>query len=134
MDNAIATGAAPAAITPHSRKNPFLAELIRHDRLTLPGSSKDTRHLVINLKGSGITYTPGDSLGAFGQNSPDVVDELLNLLDFEPDAKVRNPQGQETMLRRALLQDYTINRANRKIMTGLADRIPQGEQRNLLME
>jgi sulfite reductase (NADPH) flavoprotein alpha-component len=134
MDKVTATVAAPPASSPYSRKNPFLAELIRHDRLTQPGSSKDTRHFVLNLKGSGITYTPGDSLGAFGQNSPEVADELLDLLDFEPDAVVKNPQGQETTLRRALLQDYTINRSNRKIMTGLAQRIPQGEQRNRLME
>jgi len=33
-----------------------------------------------------------------------------------------------------LLQDYIVNRANRKIVGGLAQRIPQGEQRNRLME
>jgi sulfite reductase (NADPH) flavoprotein alpha-component len=33
-----------------------------------------------------------------------------------------------------LLENYTVNRANRKIMSGLAQRIPQGEQRNRLME
>jgi sulfite reductase (NADPH) flavoprotein alpha-component len=32
------------------------------------------------------------------------------------------------------LQDYIVNRANRKIVGGLAQRIPQGEQRNRLME
>ena len=37
-------------------------------------------------------------------------------------------------MRRALLEDYTLNRANRKIMSGLAEIIPQGEQRNRLME
>ena len=120
--------------TVYSRKNPFLAELIGHERLTGPGSSKDTRHFVLNLAGSGLTYTPGDSLGAFGRNPPELVDELLAWLEFDGQTPVKGPSGSLTTFRHSLLEDYTINRANRKIMTGLAQRIPQGEQRNLLME
>lgn len=88
----------------------------------------------MSLAGSGLTYTPGDSLGAFGRNSPTLVDELLALLKFEANAPVLNPAGQTTTLRQALLQEFIVNRANRKVMTGLAQRIPQGEQRNRLME
>src|SRR6516225_11360759 len=113
------TAAPPLAKSPHSRKNPFLAELIRHDRLTRPGSLKDTRHFVLNLDGSGLTYTPGDSLGAFGRNSPEVVDELISLLGFEPDASLKNGKSESSTLRRALSQDYTVNRASRKIMSAL---------------
>jgi sulfite reductase (NADPH) flavoprotein alpha-component len=124
----------PSPTSPYSRKNPFQAELIHHDRLTKPGSGKDTRHFVLNLAGSGLTYTPGDSLGAFGRNDPDLVDELIACLDFDPSTPVLDPRGQKTTLRKTLLRDYTTNRANRKIMGGLADYIPQGEQRNRLME
>jgi sulfite reductase (NADPH) flavoprotein alpha-component len=126
--------ATPAAPGPYSRKNPFLAELIGHDRLTGPGSKKDTRHFVLSLADSGLTYTPGDSLGAFARNSPELVDDLIALLGFNPAAPVNDPKGQPTTFRRALIHDYTANRANRKIMAGLAERIPQGEQRNRLME
>ena len=125
--------AAPSA-RPYSRQYPFLAELTRHDRLTGAGSLKDTRHFVLSLEGSGLSYTPGDSLGAFGRNPPELVDELITLLGFDADSIVQDPRGQGTTLREALLRDYTVNRANRKIMAGLAERIPQGEQRNRLME
>jgi sulfite reductase (NADPH) flavoprotein alpha-component len=118
----------------YSRKNPFQAELIGHERLTGTGSSKDTRHFVLNLAGSGLTYLPGDSLGAFGRNSPEVVDELLAWLEFDAATPVPSPNRQPTTFRQALLQDYTVNRANRKVMGGLAQTIPQGEQRNRLME
>ena len=118
----------------YSRKNPFLAELIGHERLTGQGSSKDTRHFVLSLADSGITYLPGDSLGAFGRNSPEVVDDLLAWLEFDATAPVTGPTGQPTTFRQALLQDYIINRSNRKVMGGLAQRVPQGEQRNRLME
>jgi sulfite reductase (NADPH) flavoprotein alpha-component len=118
----------------YSRKNPFLAELTRHDRLTKPGSEKDTRHFVLQLADSGLTYTPGDSLGAFAQNPPALVDEVIALLGFSPDMPVKNAHAQPSILRETLLKDYTLNRANRKVMAGLAERIPQGEQRNRLME
>jgi sulfite reductase (NADPH) flavoprotein alpha-component len=122
------------SVPAYSRKNPFLGELIGQERLTGPGSAKDTRHFVLSLAGSGLVYTPGDSLGAFGRNSPALVEELLAWLGFDPDTPVKSLGDQTTTFHRALLQDYTINRANRKIMTGLAQRIPQGEQRNRLME
>ena len=125
---------APPAASPYSRKNPFLAELTRHDRLTGSGSSKDTRHFVLSLTGSGLTYTPGDSLGVFGRHSPELVEEVISLLEFNGGAAVNDPKGQPTTLRQALLRDYTVNRANRKMMAALAERIPQGEQRNRLME
>jgi sulfite reductase (NADPH) flavoprotein alpha-component len=90
--------------------------------------------LVLNLTGSGLTYTPGDALGAFARNSPELVEEVLGRLGFNGGAAVNDPKGQPTTLRQALLRDYTINRANRKMMTALAERVPQGEQRNRLME
>src|SRR5512136_1812904 len=134
MEEATAALETPRAASPYSRKNPFLAELVRHDRLTKEGSSKDTRHFVLNLAGSGLTYTPGDSLGVFGRHSPELVEEVIGLLGFNGGAEVKDSKGNPTTLRQALLRDYTINRANRKMMTSLAERIPQGEQRNRLME
>jgi sulfite reductase (NADPH) flavoprotein alpha-component len=118
----------------YSRKNPFLAELTRHDQLTKPDSEKDTRHFVLQLANSGITYIPGDSLGAFAQNPPALVDEVIALLGFPSNTSVKGAQGQPAALHEVLLKDYTLNRANRKVMAGLAERIPQGEQRNRLME
>jgi sulfite reductase (NADPH) flavoprotein alpha-component len=124
----------PGNQSQYFRKNPFLAELTRHERLTQPGSEKDTRHFVLQLADSGLTYTPGDSLGAFAQNPPALVDEVLVLLGFPSSTPVQNSHGQSSTLRETLLKDYTLNRANRKVLAGLAERIPQGEQRNRLME
>ena len=114
----------PAAKTQkYDRKKPFLAEIIRNEALTKPGSNKDTRHFVISLKGSGIKYTPGDSLAVFARNPQALVDGVLALLGFDTPP-----------LREALTRQYILNRANRKILVGISERIPQGEQRNRLME
>jgi sulfite reductase (NADPH) flavoprotein alpha-component len=123
-----------AAQPSYSRANPYRAEITRHERLTRDGSRKDVRHFVINLDGSGLTYLPGDSLGTFGCNAPSLVDELLAIVGFDPDSTVPDPKEQPTTLRRALLSDYIVNRANRKFLSALAERTPQGEQRNRLME
>jgi sulfite reductase (NADPH) flavoprotein alpha-component len=128
-----ADGVREAAVG-YSRNHPFLATLTRHERLTQPGSQKDTRHFVLSLEGSGLTYEPGDSLGAFGSNPPGLVEELIGLLGFDPEAPVRDPKGRMVTLREALRREYIINRANRKIITGLAERMPQGEGRNRIME
>src|SRR5437762_11087586 len=96
----------PSAMNLYSRKNPFLAELIAHEHLTQPGSEKDTRHFVVSLAGSGLTYTPGDSLGVFGRNPPGLVDEVIGLLGFEAEDKVKGAKGQATTLRQALSQEY----------------------------
>lgn len=129
-----ATNTTAPAQAPFTRQNPFLAEITGHECLTKPGSEKETRHFVVSLKGSGITYEPGDSLGAFAQNPPELVDEVIALLGLSADAPANNPKGKPTTLKQTLLRDYILNRANRKFLSGLAERVPQGEQRNCLME
>src|SRR5580765_7028130 len=84
----------------YSRKNPYLAELIRHEPLTLPGSEKDTRHFVLSLGESRLTYTPGDSLAVFARNSPELVDELIELLGFDPGVAVKSSHGESKSLRK----------------------------------
>src|SRR6478752_1297765 len=99
----------------YSRKNPYFAELIRHERLMQAGSEKDTRHFVLSLGNSGLSYTPGDSLAVFARNSPELVDELIRLLGFDREAVVSSAHGERKPLRKALFEDYILNRANRKI-------------------
>jgi len=128
------TDAAPAAAQLYNRKNPFFAELVRHERLTKAGTEKDTRHFVLSLAGNGPRYTPGDSLAVFARNPSALVEETLSLLGLDPESPVKNPKGRTVSFRHALTHDYILNRATKKIMSGLAELIPQGEQRNRLME
>jgi sulfite reductase (NADPH) flavoprotein alpha-component len=118
----------------YDRKNPYLAELIRHEHLTKPGSGKDTRHFIVRLADSGLAYTPGDSLAVFARNPPQLVQEVIGLLGFAADAPVKSAKGQPVPFHRALSESYILNRATRKFMSGLAENIPQGEPRNRLME
>lgn len=79
-------GTLPAAARPapspianfYTRKNPFNATLKELVRLTGEGSVKDTRHVVIDLTESGISYEPGDSLGVFPRNCPHLGEAILH--------------------------------------------------------
>jgi sulfite reductase (NADPH) flavoprotein alpha-component len=130
----IMSEASTPSASPYNRKNPYLAELIRHERLTKPGSEKDTRHFVFSLADRGPRYTAGDSLAVFARNPPQLVEEVIQLLGFDGGAPVADHRGRTVSFRQALTESYILNRASKKIMSGLAESIPQGEQRNQLME
>jgi sulfite reductase (NADPH) flavoprotein alpha-component len=109
---ALATAAATqaqATESVYSRTNPFHAEVLENLNLNGRGSNKETRHLEISLEGSGLTYEPGDSLGIYPQNDPDLVDQLLEETKWNPEEAVTvNKEGDVRPLREALLSHFEI--------------------------
>ena len=71
-----------------SRKRPFAAPLLGQQLLTAAGSDKETRHVVLSLKGADLRYEPGDALGVWPQQAPDLVDAVLAVSDVSADAPV----------------------------------------------
>ena len=67
----------PAPTSAFNKDHPFPAHLTENRLLNKPGSHKETRHLVVDIAGSGLTYKVGDSLGVFPTNRPSEVDEIL---------------------------------------------------------
>ena len=112
------------ASIPYSRKNPFPAPLICRRRLDSAGSEKETYHYEFSLKDSGLVYEPGDSLGLFPSNAPDLVDEIINLLGFSGDDEVTGMSGANVSLREALLRERTITTPSRQFVQLVAERIP----------
>ncbi len=105
------TAATQAQITEsvYSRTNPFHAEVLENLNLNGRGSNKETRHLEISLEGSGLTYEPGDSIGIYPQNDPDLVDKLLEETKWNPEEAVTaNKEGDVRPLREALLSNFEI--------------------------
>lgn len=115
--------AAPAA-TVFSRKNPFPAPLFRRKRLDGPGSEKETFHYEFSLEGSGLIYQPGDSLGLFPNNAPELVDEIIHLLGFSGEEEVTGAAGVSISVRDSLLRERTITAPSRQFVQLVAERIP----------
>ncbi|MGW8821031.1 assimilatory sulfite reductase (NADPH) flavoprotein subunit [Paenibacillus lautus] len=93
----------------YSRSNPFQAEILENLNLNGRGSDRETRHIEISLEGSNLQYEPGDSLGIYPENHPQLVDDLIAEMGWNADeAVVVNKSGEARMLRDALLRHYEI--------------------------
>jgi sulfite reductase (NADPH) flavoprotein alpha-component len=111
---------APPKRAAHDRKNPVLARLLGNQSLNAPGSAKDTRHIVFDLHGSGLTYKAGDALGVIPENCPDTVDWILEALDASGAEDVTLPSGATKRLRDALQRELTITQATGDMVKLLA--------------
>ncbi len=73
--------AAPAsADAGPSRDRPVKVRMLSCERLNSRDSEKDTRAVVLDLGGTGLAYEPGDSLGVWPTNDPDLVEVILSIL------------------------------------------------------
>ncbi|ESO92772.1 hypothetical protein LOTGIDRAFT_216443 [Lottia gigantea] len=61
-------------------EHPFYAELISNERITAKDHFQDVRHIKFNIKGSNISYKPGDVVMIAPQNNPKTIDSFLHLL------------------------------------------------------
>lgn len=101
--HASATAAPPVITVGYSRANPFAARLKECRKLNGPGSAKHTSHVVIDLAGSGLRYRVGDALGVYPTNCPDLVQQILERLDYA------QGNGAEGSLREELLERRDLN-------------------------
>lgn len=86
----------------YSRTNPFRAEVLENLNLNGRGSNKETRHLELSLEDSGLTFEPGDTLGIYPENDPELVDLLIKELKLNPEESVTvNKQGEVRSLKDA---------------------------------
>ena len=70
-----------------TRNNPVQAKLIASDKLNGPGSAKDTRHVAIDLEGSGLSYRVGDALGLWPTNCDEFVSQVVGAAGLDANAK-----------------------------------------------
>ena len=102
----------PIPETAFGRQNPFAARLLENRRLNQQGSSKDTRHIVIELGSAGPNYTCGDALGVFPRNPEPLVSEFIETLGLKND-----PALHDTIATSAVL-----NRVRKKFVRAVAEK------------
>ncbi len=98
-----------------SRSAPFLSRLLTNQRITGSKSSKDVRHIELDLSSSGMSYLPGDSLGVIAQNPPELVERVLEATGLDGHTKVRL-SGDSTTLAEALLEHREITALSRPLL------------------
>ena len=111
---ATATGAVNEVFSsPYTKEEPLVATLAVNQKITGRDSEKDVRHIEIDLGDSGLRYQPGDALGVWYQNDPELVRELIELLWLKGDEPV-TVDGKTLPLTEALAWHYelTVNTAS----------------------
>lgn len=117
----------------YSRTNPFRAEVLENLNLNGRGSNKETRHVELSLEGSGLTYEPGDSLGVYPENDPELVELLLKEMNWNPEEIVTlNKQGDVRPLKEALISHYEITVLTKPLLEQAAQLTGNDELRELL--
>ncbi|EYU15686.1 NADPH-dependent assimilatory sulfite reductase flavoprotein subunit [Photorhabdus aegyptia] len=120
--------------TSYTKQAPLTAALSARQKITGRGSDKDVRHIEIDLGDSGLRYQPGDALGIWFENDPELVDEVLNLLWLKGTEQVE-VNGQKLSLREALIshveltqntsvivEKYAVLAKDEKLLSLIADK------------
>jgi len=102
----------PTPQTAFGRRNPFASRLRENRRLNQQGSSKDTRHIVIDLGSAGPTYTCGDALGVVPRNPEPLVSEFIETLGLQNDAA----------LHETIATSVVLNRVRKKFVRAVAEK------------
>jgi sulfite reductase (NADPH) flavoprotein alpha-component len=120
--------------TTFSRTNPFLAKVLKNVNLNGANSHKETRHLELSLKGSSLSYVPGDALGIFPKNDPGLVTSLLEEMKWDEETLVTiNKEGDTLPLKDALTTYFEITLLSKKILQQAVEFTENEELRKLLL-
>lgn len=134
LDGADTQDAAPPSAAPASRKNPLATGLTVNTVLSGPGSHKEVRQIGFDLGDSGLTYSAGDALGVWPVNCPDLVTEIVEILDYAPGTAVRIKGGDEMPLTEALARHCEIGRLTPGFLEAMRPFAPDAHFVSLLGE
>ncbi|GIG22963.1 bifunctional reductase [Cellulomonas chitinilytica] len=79
-----------------TRSSPLPTRLVRNERLSSEGSTKDVRSFAFAVDDDEFAYEAGDALGVWPTNSPEAVEEWLHVTGLDGDTEVVL-DGQEPM-------------------------------------
>ncbi len=101
------TAAAPATPAAYDRDHPFTASLLARQKITGRHSTKDVRHIELDLAGSGINYQAGDALGVWCENDPARVDAILAALKLDGVTVIDGKTLREQLIREREISQNT---------------------------
>jgi sulfite reductase (NADPH) flavoprotein alpha-component len=111
-----------AASVASGGRNSVLVRLAAAMPLNRAPSAKDTRQVVFDIAGTGLSYEPGDALGVQPANCPDTVRAIIDCLGAREDAEVAGPDGVTRGLFETLMVACEIGRPSDEAVEVLASR------------
>jgi len=102
-----------------TRDNPFEAEVLASQPLTVSPSNKQVHHVELSIEGSGIQYQAGDSVGIWTDNAPELVEEILEQTGLSAD-EVVDRLGDKRPLGEWLSQKLELTQISRPFIEAYA--------------
>ncbi|MFL5344502.1 MAG: assimilatory sulfite reductase (NADPH) flavoprotein subunit [Hyalangium sp.] len=99
----------------HGKEAPFAAEILANQRITGRGALKDVRHIELSLGDSALSYEPGDSLGVWPTNSPELVAEFLSTLSANGSTEIRR-DGRTLPLKQWLAEELELTKLSKPVL------------------
>ncbi len=109
-----------------NRERPFAAEVLANQRISASDGTKDIRHIELSLRDSGLSYEPGDALGVWPSNSPELIAKILDVLKLDAQAGVEH-DGQTLPLHDWLIDKREVTRLSRPFVVAHAERAKNNE-------
>jgi len=102
-------------MTKYTKESPYIAHLKSRHLLNKEGSSKKTYHIELDIKGSGIKVSPGDSVALYPQNPRNHVQSVLKSLQATGKESVKEKKTDKAYP----LEDFLYQKANLGKVTSL---------------
>jgi len=117
----------------YNKQNPFYGSIKERYSLSKMGSQKNTQHIVIDIRNSGLTYEVGDSVGIFSSHDSALVYKTLNALKATGHEVIRDKlTGEEFKLKDALFSKYSITDITPKFLQEVHQRQTQPDKKQAL--
>jgi sulfite reductase (NADPH) flavoprotein alpha-component len=98
------------------KHNPFKAQVLEKTFLHGRDSNRQTIHVEMSLEDSGLTYEPGDSLGVYATNPPELVEHLLQTVNLSPTETVKW-ENDTIALSDTLFKNYELTQITPDVLT-----------------
>ncbi|WP_306439850.1 flavodoxin domain-containing protein [Staphylococcus marylandisciuri] len=106
----------------YTKANPFQSKVIDNVLLNKPGSNKEVHHLELEIDPEKTSYEPGDILAIIPHNDPELVDDLIQTLDWKADTEIPvNLEGEVASLKEALIYHFEITKLTPALLTKAGD-------------
>lgn len=107
----------------YTRTSPFLARIKERFDLCASCPDKNTYHIALDIKGSGITYNVGDCVGVCPVNDPVLVARTLEALSADGSEMITDKRSGEMQTFEAYLKiGANLTDINRKFLKEVAER------------
>lgn len=112
----------------YHRLNPFYSSIKERYLLTKSGSSQQTYHLVLSWDPQALPFKVGDAVGIYGNNDPDLITRILNILEINETTIVFPSRlGKELSIKEFLSKKANISKLNASCFKLLASDSPSLE-------